>query len=90
MRGAAPASCGVAPWKLFEIGETNMDGSKRRALQFLQKEIKTYKALALFFSRKHIKQRVRLIPNSRITTPEYFHQRIEEALELVNEIRSAL
>jgi hypothetical protein len=32
-----------------------MDESKRRAIQFLEKEIKTYMALALFLSKEGIK-----------------------------------
>ena len=35
-----------------------MDKSKRRAIQFLEKEIKTYTALALYFSKKGIKESV--------------------------------
>ena len=31
-----------------------MDESKRRAIQFLEKELKTYAALALFLSKKDI------------------------------------
>lgn len=33
-----------------------MDESKRRAVRFLEKEIKTYKALALFLSKEEIKK----------------------------------
>ena len=33
---------------------------KQRAIQFLEKEIKTYTALALFFSKKGIKESVKL------------------------------
>jgi hypothetical protein len=36
-----------------------MDQSKRHAVQFLEKEIKTYKALALFLSKEGIKERVK-------------------------------
>jgi hypothetical protein len=37
-----------------------MDESKQRAIQFLEKEIKTYTALALFFSKKGIKESVKV------------------------------
>ena len=36
-----------------------MDESKRHAVQFLEKEIKTYKALALFLSKEEIKKHLR-------------------------------
>ena len=37
-----------------------MDESKRLAVQFLEKEIKTYIALALFLSKEGIKERVQV------------------------------
>jgi hypothetical protein len=36
-----------------------MDESKRQAAQFLEKEIKTYKALALFLSKEEVKKHLR-------------------------------
>jgi hypothetical protein len=33
-----------------------MDESRRRVVRFLEKEIKTYKALSLFLSKKGIKE----------------------------------
>ncbi len=65
-----------------------MDASKRRILQFLQKEIKTYTSLALFLSKKRIKQRVRG-SKELLISPAFYKHRIEEATDLVNELRRA-
>jgi len=37
-----------------------MDDSKRHVVQFLEKEIKTYKALARFLAKKGIEEHVRI------------------------------
>jgi hypothetical protein len=37
-----------------------MDESKRRAVRFLEKEIKTYKALVLFLSKEEIKKHLQV------------------------------
>jgi hypothetical protein len=37
-----------------------MDQSKRRIVKFLEKEINTYMALSLFFSKKGIKEHLRV------------------------------
>ena len=37
-----------------------MDESKRHAVRFLEKEIKTYTALSLFLTKKGIKEHVRV------------------------------
>ena len=39
-----------------------MDEAKRQAVQFIEKEIKTYIALALFLSKEGIKERCKLEP----------------------------
>jgi hypothetical protein len=64
-----------------------MDESKRRAIQFLEKEIKTYTALALFLSKEGIKERVRVGHKEILLSPAFYKERMKEAKKLVNELR---
>jgi hypothetical protein len=64
-----------------------MDESKRRAIQFLEKEIKTYIALALYLSKEGIKERVPLGDKEVIIGPRYYKDRMREARTLVNDLR---
>jgi hypothetical protein len=64
-----------------------MDESKRRAVQFLEKEIKTYMALALFLSKEGINKRLRVGGKKILISPMYYKERVREARKLVNELR---
>jgi hypothetical protein len=64
-----------------------MDDSKRHVVQFLEKEIKTYKALARFLAKKGIEEHVRIGSKRILISPAFYKDRIDEARELVNEIR---
>ena len=65
-----------------------MDQSKRRAIQFLEKEIKTYTALALFLSKKGIKEPVK--EDKRILLrPTFYKMRMSEAKRIVSALRKA-
>jgi hypothetical protein len=64
-----------------------MDESKRQAVQFLEKEIKTYIALALFLSKKGIKERVQVGDNEFLISPSYYKERMREARKIANELR---
>jgi hypothetical protein len=64
-----------------------MDESKRRAIRFLEKEIKTYMALALFFSKEGIKERLRVGGKKILISPTYYKERMREAKKIVNELR---
>jgi hypothetical protein len=64
-----------------------MDESKRQAVQFLEKEIKTYVALALFLSKEGIKERVEVNGKDIVISPSYYKERMKEARKLVNELR---
>jgi len=64
-----------------------MAGSKRRVIQFLEKEIKTYKALALFLSKEDIKQHVRPADAGILLSPAFYKERMIEAKRLVDELR---
>jgi|GraSoi_2013_40cm_1033754.scaffolds.fasta_scaffold95832_2 hypothetical protein len=64
-----------------------MDESKRRVIKFLEKEIKTYKALALFLSKKGIKEHVRVGEKKVLISPSFYKERMKEAKKLVYELR---
>jgi hypothetical protein len=64
-----------------------MDESKRRAVEFLEKEIKTYTALALFLSKEGIEKRLRVGGKKVLISPTYYKERMREARKLVNELR---
>ena len=64
-----------------------MDVSKRQAADFLEKEIKTYIALALFLSKEGIKQRVELEEKEVLIGPSYYKERMREARKIVNDLR---
>ena len=66
-----------------------MDASKRRVIRFLEKEIRTYTALALFFSKKGIKARVRVEGKEILISPTYYKERMKEAKKLVDELRKS-
>lgn len=66
-----------------------MDASKRRVIRFLEKEIRTYMALALFLSKKGIKERVRVEGKEILISPTFYKERMKEAKKLVDELRKS-
>jgi hypothetical protein len=64
-----------------------MDESKRKAVQFLEKEIKTYMALALFFSKEGIKGRMKVGDKVVLIGPSYYRERMREARKIVSELK---
>lgn len=64
-----------------------MDESKRHVVKFLKKEIKTYTALALFLSKKNIKEHVRVGAKKVLISPAFYKERVKEAKKLVYELR---
>jgi hypothetical protein len=64
-----------------------MEQSKRHAVEFLEKEIKTYMALARFLSKEGIKERVQVGQQILSISPKYYKDRIKEARTVVNELR---
>jgi hypothetical protein len=64
-----------------------MDNSKRHAVQFLEKEIKTYAALALFLSKRGIRERVHAGDERVFMNPTYYKERMKEARKVVSELR---
>ncbi len=64
-----------------------MDESRRHAIKFLEKEIKTYLALSLFLSKKGIKEHVRVGVKKVLISPSFYKDRMKEAKKLVYELR---
>lgn len=64
-----------------------MDESKRNAAQFLEKEIRTYIALALFFSKEGINELVQVGDREVLLSPMYYKERMREARKIVNDLR---
>ena len=54
-----------------------MDESKRHAIQFLEKEIKTYTALSLFLTKKGIKEHIRVGEKSVLISPSFYRRENE-------------
>jgi hypothetical protein len=64
-----------------------MNESGRRVIKFLEKEIKTYQALSLFFSKKGIEEQVRVGKKRVLMSPTFYKERMKEAKRLANELR---
>lgn len=65
-----------------------MDETKRQAIEFLEKEIKTYAALALFLSKKDIQKHLRAGGQGAFLNPAFYNDRMKEAERLVHELRN--
>ncbi len=66
-----------------------MSENQRRAVKFLEKEIKTYMALSLFLSKKGIKGHV-LMGDKRVPiSPMFYRERMMEAQRLVSELKKS-
>jgi hypothetical protein len=65
-----------------------MDEVKRQAVQFIEREIKTYIALALFLSKEGIKESVQVGTDEILISSSYYKERMKEARKLVNELRN--
>jgi hypothetical protein len=64
-----------------------MEEPRRRAILFLEKEIKTYQALALFLSKRGINEHVRVGSKQVLISPTFYKDRMKEAKKLVNDLR---
>ena len=64
-----------------------MNESKRRVVQFLEKEIKTYAALGLYLSKDGRKNRLPVRNKEPLLSPTFYKERMKEAKRLVNELR---
>ena len=66
-----------------------MDDSQKHVVQFLQKEINTYKALARFLEKKGIEERLRVGSKEVLINPTFYEERMNKAKRLVSEIRKS-
>jgi hypothetical protein len=66
-----------------------MDVFSIHVSQFLEKEIRTYKALARFLEKKGIEQHVGAGSRKVVISPTFYKDRINEAKRLVGEIRKS-
>jgi hypothetical protein len=64
-----------------------MDESRRHAIQFLEKEIKTYLALSLFLSKRGIQADVRVGEKKVRISPSFYKERMKEAKKVVHELK---
>jgi hypothetical protein len=58
-------------------------------IQFSEKEIRTYTALALFLSKKGIKDRIRVGGKEILITPTFYKERMKEAKKVVGQLRKS-
>jgi len=63
-----------------------MDEIKRRTVRFLEKEIQTYQALALFLGKEEIKKQLRMEGREIIIGLTFYKERVREARKLVSEL----
>jgi hypothetical protein len=66
-----------------------MDKSKRIAVKFLEKEIKTYMALSLFLAKKSIEEHVRVGDSRILINPTFYKERMKEAKKIVTELKKS-
>ena len=66
-----------------------MDESKRHAIKFLEKEIKTYLALSLFLSTKGVNEHVRVGQKKVLISPSFYKDRMKEAKKVVLDLKKA-
>jgi len=64
-----------------------MNESRQHAIQFLEKEIKTYLAPSLFLSKRGIKTDLLLGTKKVLISPSFYKERMKEAKKLVHELR---
>ena len=64
-----------------------MDESRRHAIAFLEKEMKTYLALSLFLAKRGIKADLRLGEKKVLISPAFYKERMKEAKKVVHELR---
>jgi hypothetical protein len=66
-----------------------MNESRRSAIKFIEKEIKTYMALSLFLLKKGIKEHVRVGREKVLISPSFYKERMKEAKKLVHELKKS-
>ncbi len=64
-----------------------MDESKQHAVEFLEKEIKTYMALSLFLSKRTVREHLGSEEKRNLINPPFYEERIKEAKKLAYELK---
>ena len=64
-----------------------MEEPRRLAILFIEKEIKTYQALALFLSKRGINEHMRVGSKKALINTTFYKDRMKEAKKLVNDLR---
>jgi hypothetical protein len=65
-----------------------MEECKQRAVYFLEKEIKTYRALSLFLSKAGGNRDVNAKEKPVSIGPAFYEERVKEAKKLVSELKN--
>jgi hypothetical protein len=65
-----------------------MDDSKRSAVKFLEKEIKTYMALSLFLAKRGLDEHVRVGEEKLLISPTFYKERMKEAKKIVAQLKT--
>jgi hypothetical protein len=66
-----------------------MDDSKRSAVKFLEKEIKTYMALSLFLAKRGIDENVFVGDKKILISPTFYKERMKEAKRIVADLKTS-
>jgi hypothetical protein len=64
-----------------------MREANRNVIAFLEKEIDTYKALALFLAKEDVKKELRARDIEGLTRPSYYQERMKEARKLIRALK---
>jgi hypothetical protein len=64
-----------------------MREANRNVITFLEKEIDTYKALALFLAKEDVKKDLRARDIEGLTRPSYYKERMKEARKLIRALK---
>jgi hypothetical protein len=64
-----------------------VNNSIRHAVKFLEKEVRTYRALALFLSKNDVKMHARVGAKKVVLSPAFYKDRMKEAKKLVHELK---
>lgn len=66
-----------------------MDKSKKHAIEFLEKELKTYLALSRFFVKKDSQEHFRMGTKKALVSPAFYTERVREAKRLIRELKKS-
>ena len=67
-----------------------MEELRQRAVNFLEKEIKTYQALSLFLSKAGSHRDVHSREKRASISPSFYKERVKEAKKLVSELNNPI